>query len=232
MSQIASLLRDIDLDRVSSYIVIHSVSAYDADTEISYYEWLIENLTRQRNVERTRLASLTDSIDSYEKDSLVIFSGQENSTASDSEDINHNYDAMITEKLASQARIAAYTRSISYYQSVIEGFQTSGGASGSEEIEQVRQYLEDLNGAIGQLIQNITLTVNDYYQTAAFSNQARTLVPATSESVSLISGTTVKIVLATQGILFLLYFAAACVLGIRESNPVRNEPNRKQKASV
>ena len=227
LSRIASLLQDIDLDRLSSYIVIHSVSSYDAETEISYYKWLIEDLTRQRAIERTRLASLTDSIDSYEKDSVIIFSGPDESMVANSNDVNANYDAMITEKLSTQSRISSYTRSISYYERVIEGFQESGASSNPEDIERVEQYLETLNESVNQLIENISRTANEYYKIVAFSSQAKTLVPATAKSVSLISRLTIKIVIAVEALLFLLYAGAACLYGIRDANPPQKEKERK-----
>ena len=227
LSRIAALLRDIDLDRLSSYIVIHSVSSYDAETEISYYQWLIEDLTLQRAIERTRLASLTDSIDSYEKDSVIIFTGPDDSMVANSNDVNANYDAMITEKLSTQSRISSYTRSISYYERVIEGFQESGGSSNPEDIERVVHYLETLNEAVNQLIRNVSLTANEYYEMIAFSSQAKTLVPASVGDVSLISALTIKVALLAEALLFAFYVGAACVYGIRDANPPRKEKERK-----
>lgn len=230
LSRIASLLRDIDLDRLSSYIVIHSVSSYDAETEISYYQWLIEDLTRQRAIERTRLASLTDSIDSYEKDSVIIFTGPDDSMVANSNDVNANYDAMITEKLSTQSRISSYTRSISYYERVIEGFQKSGASSNPEDIERVEQYLETLNESVNQLVGNISRTANEYYKIVAFSSQAKTLVPATAKGVSLISRLTIKIVFAVEALLFMCYAGAACFYGIRDANLSRKK--QEEKASL
>ena len=229
LSRIAALLRDIDLDRLSSYIVIHSVSSYDAETEISYYQWLIEDLTRQRAIERTRLASLTDSIDSYEKDSVIIFSGPDESMVANSSDVNSNYDAMITEKLSTQSRISSYTRSIGYYERVIEGFQESGASSNPEDIERVLQYLETLSESVNQLMGNISRTANEYYETVAFSSQAKTLVPATVSGAPLISRLAIKLVFAVEALLFLGYAGAACVCGIRDANFPRK---KEEKASL
>ena len=80
MSEVSDL-KEIDLDRVTSYIVIHSVSANEPEAQISYYEWMIENLAQQRAVQRARLAALSDSIESYDKDSLVILTGQDGVSA-------------------------------------------------------------------------------------------------------------------------------------------------------
>ena len=228
LSRVVSLLRNVDLDRVSSYIIIHSISRYDAETEISYYNWLIEDLTRRRAVQRTRLASLSDSIDTYDKDSLVIIASQDGgSVVSGSGDLNANYDAMINEKLSTQATIASCTRSISYYESVIEGFQNSGASSNPADVERVDEYLRILNESVNQLIRNVSLTANEYYEKIAFANEIRVLVPATAEKIPLISSLALKIVIVVEVLLFMLYLAYAFVLGIRDSNVSRKEESEE-----
>ena len=91
---------------------------------------------------------------------------------------------MIQEKLDAQALISSYNRSISYYEAVIQGFRQADqfSASRDRDIEAVRGYLEDLNGKLDALIRNVSLTVNEYYEQAAFSNQVRALVPAVFEA--------------------------------------------------
>lgn len=229
LSRTLSVLRDVNLDRISSYVVIHSISTYDAETEISYYQWRIENLTRQRAVERTRLSSLTDSIDAYEKDSLVIIASQDGgSVVSGSQSINANYDDMIQRKLSAQAAIASYTRSISFYESVIEGFRNSGASSSPEDIAKVNEYLEILNNGVNHLIQNVSATADEYYEKVSFSNEIRVLVPATVEKTHLISSFAVKLVLAVEVLLFAGYLFYAFVLGMRETNPPKTERKEKQ----
>lgn len=224
LSRILSVLRDVNLDRISSYIVIHSISTYDAETEISYYEWLIENLTQKRAVERTRLNSLTASIDAYEKDSLIVIASQDGgSVVSGSQSINSNYDDMIERKLAAQASISSYTRSISYYERVIEGFRESGASSNPDDVAKVNEYLGILNDGVNQLIRNVSLTANEYYEKVAFSNEIRVLVPAVVEEIPLISTFAIKLVLVVEFVLFALYLCRAFLLGLRESNTSKKE---------
>ncbi|MBR4212191.1 MAG: hypothetical protein IKR84_07385, partial [Oscillibacter sp.] len=220
----ANLLKNIELDRVSSYIVIHSVSDNDAETEVSYYKWRIEQLEQQRNVQRTRFYSLEDSINNYRKDDILIINGiNGNSVVSSPADVNANYDSMIQEKLEAQASIASSTRSISYYERVIQGFERADGPSRPEDIARVRESLESLNEKVNQLILNITQTANEYYETIVSVDKVRVLIPPTMEDPDLITITTVKIVLVVEALLFLCYLGAACVAGIREANPPKKE---------
>lgn len=228
LSNLASSLKGIDLDRVTSYIVIHSVSSNPPDVQITYYEWLIENIARSRAVQRTRLESLTDSINAYEKDSIVILAGAEGaSVAPGLENLNAAYDAMIQEKLDAQAQIASYNRSIAYYETVIEGFrQADGGASNPEDVEAVKADLESLNQKITELAKNVSLTANEYYERAAFSNQVPILLPAVHEAPGL--GGIIKVMAVLQALLFLGYLCVGFVGGVREANSrkEREEPSK------
>ena len=141
LQRTVKLLQEIDLERLSSYIVIHSVSDKNDGTEISYYQWRIEQLEQERAVQRMRFNALTDAINNYHKDDILVISGTTSTDAANSssimsspETMNANYDAMIQEKLDAQASIASYTRTIAYFQSVIDGFQDAENTSSSEDI--------------------------------------------------------------------------------------------------
>lgn len=229
LSKMASSLKEIDLDRITSYIVIHSVSSNPPARQISYYEWLIESLSQRRAVQRTRMNSLIDSINAYEKDSLVILAGQDGSSvAPGMENLNANYDAMIQEELEAQNLISSYNRSISYYEYVIEGFRQAGdNESAPDDIASVEEYLADLYEKVSELARNVSLTANEYYEQVAFSNQVRILIPAIFQisSVSL-----VKIVGVVEALLFLIYASASVILGIRDASPRKRESSEVPEA--
>ena len=214
----AEALRDIDLDWITSYIVVQSVSTYDAATAISYYEWLIENLLRQRTVERTRLAALKTSIEEYEKNPILIAVQDDNSVVTSAEDLNANYDDMITEKLKSQAVIASYNRSISYYERVIEGFQ-GAELSSPEDIEIVKAYLADLNRKMNDLTENAAKTVDEFYKKAAFSDRIRVLIPATVKTAPIIPKIALLSSFGTMATVFCAYFTIALVSSMRHEMP-------------
>ena len=225
LQRTANLLKEIDLDRLSSYIVIHSVSERTPETEISYYQWQIEQLEQLRAVQRTRFNSLTDSINNYRKDDILILSGNNgNSVTSNPEDMNANYDAMIREKLDAQALIASYTRTIAYFESVIQGFQNTEDASRPEDIQYVKEGLEQLNRRVTELLRNIDLTVNEYYENVASSDVVQVMVPATAGEPPLISETTMKIVLVIEALLFFGYCGVAVIQGLREANIRKEAP--------
>ena len=208
LRRIAAMLRNIDLDRTSSYITIHKVSTHDAATEISYYRWRIENIIQQRAVQQTRLNALTDSISAYEKDPVIIAIREGNSVVSPT-DVNKNYDDMISRKMDAQAAVASYSRSISFYERVIEGFQEvsklgEDAWSTPEDIEKVNTYLANLNNKLNDLVENSIATVDEYYSQTAFANRIRILIPATVEEAPVISKMIVYVILASELIVFIL----------------------------
>ena len=245
LKNIASMLREIDLDLVSAYVVIHSVSVYDPATEIRFYEWRIDNLQRERAVERTRLDSLTSSIAAYEKDPILIAVAEGNSVTSVNEETNTYYDNMIREKLDAQASVASYTRSIMYYERVIERFQAlleNASAEGDgesvpvsaepgqslsspEDIEKVAEYLASLNTRTNALIENATLTLNEFYETTAFSNRVRVLIPASVDNPPLVSLVTLVAVGATEALVLMVYLSYCFFKGVSVGNRNRKREN-------
>lgn len=222
LSHIVSMLKDIELDRVTSYITIHSVTVNDPAGEISHYEWLIESLERRRTVQESKLASLQSSIEAYEKDPVIFVAGEGGAAQVSGSDTLDNYDSMIQEELDTQRTISGYARTIRYYESVIEGFRTTSAVA-QQDIEKVEGYLESLNGKIDQLLQHVNATADEYYEKAAFANAVRVLVPALAETPSLL-GDTVKYVAIVEGVLLVAYLGAAVIYGLKKANPKKEEP--------
>ena len=223
LTHIASMLEDIELDRVTSYITIHSVTANDPAGQISHYEWLIESLVRRRTVQEAKLESLQSSIAAYEKDPVIFVAGEAGATQVSESDALDNYDMMIREELDTQQTISGYTRTISYYESVIEGFRTTTSVA-QRDIDKVEGYLESLNEKINQLIRDVNVTADEYYDKAAFANTVRVLVPALAETPSLL-GEPLKFVAVTEAVLMVIYLAVAVVYGLEKSNPRKKPQN-------
>ncbi len=221
LANIAEMLKDIELDRVTSYITINSVTANDPSREISHYEWLIENLERRRTVQEARLQSLAESIETYEKDPIILVAGEENTLEKDPDE-QDNYDSMIEEKLNTQREISGYTRTIRYYESVIEGFRTTGTVS-QRDVEKVEGYLASLNEKLNQLIRDVNATADEYYEKATFANTLRVLVPAMAEENTLsVSGLALNVGIV-EGALLVAYLGAAVIYGLKKANPRKEQ---------
>ena len=226
LSRIASLLKDIDIDRVNSFIYVHSVSSYDLDTVIDRYEWMIEESQQQINILETQFDSLTSSIASYEKDPVIYALQDYGDNAVNGDQETSLYDRMIEQKYETRISISNYQNRIMYYQNMIERFQTNNPPQ-AEDIKTIELYLSELNEKISALIENVNLTANEFYSKAAFVHTMQVLVPATAESPSLIPSIVIWITLIAEAILFVLYMAVAIGYGIKKSNAPadRNAPS-------
>ena len=224
-----SALRDIDLDQAAAYITGNGVTRNGAEREIAHYEWLIEELNRQKAVKDARLASLTESIAAYEKDPVIYTSGE--NTEAMNQDSSEYYDQLVSNKIDTQAQISRYLRTIRFYQREIEILQADRTVS-QQVRDRADEYLESLDEAVRQLLTDVKRTADDYYSKAAFSKTVQVLVPAMAESPSLTSGNMKKGLVLTEGLLFVLYLGAAVIMGVKASNQKgTEEPGKPQTAS-
>ena len=221
----ADLLKDVDLDQISAYISLNHVTRNGPDREITHYQWVIENLTHLRAVQEAALASLTETINTYQKDP-VIYSAEGEITDGETD----TYDTLIGDKLSAQSRISRYSRTIRYYESVIEDLQT-GEKAPPEMVAQADADMAALSEKVQALLNDVNATVDEYYEKASFEKTVRLLVPALAKPASITGGTTKKILLLTEGGLFVLYLGAAVILGLRSANRRDETPENPESSS-
>ena len=219
------MLRGIELDRISSFITINSVTSKDPATEIAHYEWLIENQNREKGVLEAKLTSLTASISSYEKDPVVYAAGE--SIEQKKTDKVDAYDAMILEKLTTQEQISQYNKTIRYYESVIEKLNQKSIILQANN-DTAEAYLTSFNEKITQLVDVVNTTVNEYYDKAVLTNSLQVLVPAIAKAPKITDGGWIKTLAIVEVLLVLCYCAAAVIYGLRVANPRKEEPLKPQ----
>ena len=218
----ASTLRDIELDELMSYIMINSVTANDIETEISYYQWRIENLEQSRAVQESRLASLTDQIALYQKDPVIYVTGEGNTPIAAASDMSNNYDSLIQDKLNTQASIADYTRTISYYESVIEGFREAETVEEKDK-RTVEAYLDSLSAHVQRLAADVQTTAEEYYEKISLGDMLKIPVPGIVPPANNIYTDTAKIIVIVEAVLLLTYLAASVILGLRDANAEKKQ---------
>lgn len=231
LSRTLTMLKQVDLDRVSSYVQVNSVTVYGADYVISHYDWLIENTRRLRAVQETKLASLTESIQAYEKDPVIFAVSEGNTLAATQADVNAYYDSMIQQKLETQRVISTYDRMINYYESMIAGFRENANVR-PENVAKTTEYLSQLNSKLNQLIEDVKQTVDEYYDTAAYTDRVRILMPPVAEGSGDVKRNLMLYVGVTEAVLLLGYFGYAAICGIRAANPRKNEEKPEEPAGT
>lgn len=209
-------VKTIDLDKVSSYINVNNLTK-DKNASIAYYEYRINELTRNKTSFEEQLASVKESINAYEKDQIIIFGNGTDNTDTQSTQNSEQYDRMVAQKLTITNDLATTKQNIDYYRERRDALQKSSSNS-KEKIEQVDQQLEAVNKKISDLINDVKLTADDYYENVTFQNAYNILVPASStmsSTFSVVMNNVKMPLILGEGVVFAIYFMVAFIEAIK-----------------
>lgn len=206
-------LKNADLDSLSSYIVINNVTN-DKELLLTYYKYRIEELSRQQKISQSELDSITNSIDNYEKDTLLFFGdGTENAETSYSQ-ASQKYDELINQKIAKQNEVSRNKQRVEYYNDRIDALK-SNNSSLTVSKEDVEERLEEINNKITDLIDTVNKTADEYYETVTFANAYNILVPAMGTEPTVVTGDFFMPVFIAEGILLVIYLAIVFIKTIK-----------------
>lgn len=209
-------VKSIDLDKVSSFINVNNLTK-DKNASIAYYEYRINELNRNKTSYEEQLASVKESINAYEKDQIIIFGNGTDSTDTQSTQNSEQYDNMIEQKLTLTNDLALTKQNINYYRERRDALQKSS-SNAPDKIEQVDKQLEEVNAKITNLINDVKLTSDDYYENVTFQNAYNILVPASNTMSSTIKTVMNNIktpLILGEGAVFALYFMISFIDAVR-----------------
>lgn len=214
-------LRTVEMPRMAAYINVNAVTSQDTNVVIAHYNYLIEELNRQKSVQESRLSSLKASVTGYERDPL-LYTTDDSGQIIRSQTDDDAYDAMVQSMLTTQSEITDINTDIRYYQSVIDKMnrRTSVLESNAETAD---AYLAGFSQKLSQLIYDVNTTVSEYYEQAIQKNTLQVLVPAAVNAQSILKGAWVKYTVIAEVLLLLAYLGTAFLYGIIKGNP-RKEP--------
>lgn len=214
--QAIETVKSIDLDKVSSFVTVNNLTK-DRNTAIAYYEYRINELGRRKTSLEEQLSSVKDSINAYEKDQIIIFGNGTDNTDTQSTQTSQQYDDMIGEKLDITNELAVTKQNINFYNERLTALKKSSTNS-KEKIKQVDKQLDDVNTKVSQLIENIKLTADDYYENVTFQNAYNILTPATNSmgsTLSIIMNNVTMPLIAGEAVVLVIYFMIAFIAGIK-----------------
>lgn len=216
LSAAVSTIESMDLDLISSYITVNNVTK-DRQALMTYYQYRVDSLKRKRHVAQDRLNSITESIEQYEKDSILIFGNGTDNVNTTYTQASEQYDKLISQKITAQKDVSTATQQISFYEDRIEALQDRSAAS-RDKMERVEKDLESLNEKVSKLLDDINVTADEYYENVSFADAYSILVPASSSTVGFIRSlidSALKPAVILEGTAFLVYLCAAFIYGIR-----------------
>ena len=216
LSSAVETIESMDLDLISSYITVNNVTK-DRQALMTYYQYRVDSLRRKRNISQERLDTITESIDKYEKDSILIFGNGTDNVNTTYTQASEQYDKLISQKISAQKEVSTATQQIDFFETRIEALEDRSAAS-REKMERVEKDLADLNEKVNKLLDDVNATADEYYENVAFGNAYNVLVPASSSTMgfirSLINGA-MKPAVILEAVALLVYLCAAFIYGLR-----------------
>lgn len=218
IAQSIDAIKKIDLARISSYVTVNNVTR-DKTATIAYYQYNIDELTRQKNAYTERLANLKTAIDSYKKDTVLVMNGIDGSSQELSQS-SEQYDKLIERYDNVATQLANVKQEINMYTQRRDGL-----AKGKEGTPEMAQYtegeLKKLDEKLNRLIDITRIAAEQYYETEEFANAYQVLVPAVNSKLdvvkSVIKSSIMPVVIA-EAFIVVIYAAAAFVFAVRKDN--------------
>ncbi|MDE7094406.1 MAG: lipopolysaccharide biosynthesis protein, partial [Oscillospiraceae bacterium] len=220
LSESIDTIQNVDLDLISSYVTVNNVTK-DKDTQIDYYNYRIEALTRQKAIAQETLNELNASIEQYEKNTIIIYS--ENQDTSEYAQASATYDDMFQRKIEAQRSVSSCTQQIDELQKRVNTLKGRNSAS-KDKIEKVEADLSALNEKVTDLLNKTNLTANEYYETVYLANAYSVLVPASSSALRTtksVMNSAVEPLLIGEALLFVCYIGVAFILSLILENKKR-----------
>lgn len=212
LDEAISTMRTVDYATLSSYVFGKNVTK-DKDALMTYYQYRIDTLTRSKKSAEEKLASITDSITNYEKDSIVIMAGSDNTSGTALTQPSEAYDDLIQQKTDTQDSVSSYQQQINDYTTRLENLQkkTLGNAKDKEKVD---ADMAALGEKINTLVNAVNETADEYFETASYANSYSVLVPASgsvSNAISNAISNMVRPLLVAEALLFVVYLVFAVV---------------------
>lgn len=232
LKETISTVRTIDLDRISSYVTLNTITK-DKETLLTYYMFKVEALERQKAVYNETLASVNASIANYAQNTVMLFgaNGSENMNITASK-ASEEYDRLFDQKQSIQTSLSRTNQEISLFNKRIERLNSSTSVNSSAKKARVEEDLKKLNDQVENLIDLVNNTTDDFYKTVVFSKAYNILVPANSSygnaTKHALNDALIPIVIA-DAIIFIFYFAVAVILScVEEYNKAHEEEENKK----
>ncbi|MDD7185277.1 MAG: lipopolysaccharide biosynthesis protein [Ruminococcus sp.] len=239
LSEAIKTIQEMDLDRISSYVTVNNVTK-DKDTLIDYYQYRIDALNREKAIASETLATISNLIETYQKDTIMVFGNGTDNTDTQETQYSEQYDSLIRQKISAQNTVSTATQRVNYYNQRIKSLKEKPVGSDAK-VEKVEEYFNDLNIKVNELIDNINKTADEYYTTVAFANAYNVLVPASASSVvhsvKNVVEDSVNIIFIVEALIAVIYICVSFLTAVIEESkkkavPVKSEEKTEEKTEA
>lgn len=229
LSSSIETVRNEDLDWISSYITLNNVTK-DKKNLIANYKFKIEDLKRSKIISEEQLKTVSETIDVYEKNSILIFGNATDAANASLSQSSDTYDNLIAQKISAQSKLTACEQNIKLYEERIKSLEN--GNSTASDVEVVEAELQKISGKIDTLLNTVNETASDYYENVLFYNAYTILTPATASLSGLVKtvvGDSIDNIFMFELILAALYITVSVAFAIiKKPLPMKNSIGRKK----
>ncbi len=224
LSEAIKSIQSMDLDRISSYITVNNITK-DKESLIDYYQYRIDAITREKTIASENLATISKSIEAYQKDTIMIFGNGNDNTNTQETQASKQYDILIDKKIKAQNDVSTTTQNINFYNQRIKALKENPVGSDAKK-ERVETDFNVLYEKVSNLINIVNQTADEYYTTVAFANAYNVLVPASvssvTHSIQNVIEDSVKPLLVLEVLVFVLYICVVLVTAVAEQFKINN----------
>ncbi|MCQ2459305.1 MAG: lipopolysaccharide biosynthesis protein [Ruminococcus sp.] len=208
----AQTISDIDLDRISSYITVNNLTK-DKDASIAYYDYRIDALTRSTTALQDRLNTIENSIENYEKDTILIFGNGTDGNNTSYSQASDEYDTLIKQRVNTSTELAETKQRIKFYETRKSALKNNRSGT-KAQAEKVEADLAKLSDKVIDLVKLTEITADEYYENVQYKNAYNVIVPATADTgatIKAIINAAKKPLILLEGALVFVYFAVVFV---------------------
>lgn len=217
LSEAIDTIRSENIGWISSYIVTNNVTK-DKNNLKNYYQFKIENLTRQKEESEEQLHVIENLVSEYVKTNTVVLGVGDDSKEYSYSQGSETYDDLVNRKVQFQTSVSNYEEEIKLYKDRISKLSSAKSSEGHNET--VDGYFESLDAEVENLLDIINKTATEFYTTVDLLNAYQIITPAngsmTSYFVSVMNS--IQDSLSYELIVLALYFLAALIFAVLAEN--------------
>lgn len=217
-------IKSIDLDVLASFISVNNITK-NKPRLISYYQYRIENLEREKKVWDEQLKTITELISTYERGEMVLFGSGTSGDGTDSSvsipQQSETYDSLFTKKLSAQQNASNIVQKIDFYKTRVALLQNADPNNSKELCDEVQANLNKLYVKIDEVTELTNATAEEYYDTVTLGDAYKILVPASSSvkgTVSIVVSKAIMPIVVSEAALFGIYVLVAFIVSLVKCN--------------
>ena len=198
-----------DVQWLDSYISYNNVTK-DKDRLIDYYQYKIEDAERALEERDSRLYTLNNLIDSYEK-TTAIFPNLANPTGAENESVpvyeftqsSEMYDSLIAQKISAQTSFSETKEQLALYERRVASLRADESAGDAALVE---THLSSIYGKITRLVEELQLTADEFFKTVDLKRAFQVVQePKTGNLLSATARNSIYDIVTIEAALFGLY---------------------------